>query len=548
MNVLLFPALTSLTLTATEQFNRGAEYYGAGKTLRAAVCLRKSLQLDASDQIVLDAFHETAETLLHENNLAAAEACWQKSLELDRSQVGVLERYAFTLRRAGRLPESANALYETIHADAAMDDEAKCWLWLDLGALLEDIAPIPGAGSAVSLLEPPIDAPIVHVGGEDLTAEECYDRAIALAPSVGAAHKRLADLLVQTEGPEAAHPSFERAASLLPSDICCATHTYYGSDNQRRHLPPLPLVAASASITTLSDLTLTPPPSDGNGLAAEWASTAAELFETHGAISLPSMLDSKQIETLRSAITSACEEGEAAFTEEEDEDGISFVWAEENAYEDEDDFSAETRAPEHRTHKALRIEGGVEKALGEVLATLWPLLSSLLQAEEHAPLIGAGFMVVRPGASAQELHKDVHGHDRFVSGATSGGGPRAISIQIQLTDTTSEGDDAMGGSLEILPGSHRPDAAAGSEAAIRSAMKGEGVLPVKVPGGSVTLYSSRLWHNGGANNHPERERIFAFLTVAEPETPAPPGLIHTMSKDDVGSWLVSQGGVVRRAG
>ena len=79
-------------------------------------------------------------------------------------------------------------------------------------------------------------------------------------------------------------------------------------------------------------------------------------------------------------------------------------------------------------------------------------------------------------------------------------------------------------------------------------MKGEGVLPVKVPGGSVTLYSSRLWHNGGANNHPERERIFAFLTVAEPETPAPPGLIHTMSKDDVGSWLVSQGGVVRRAG
>ena len=121
MNVLLFPALTTLTLTATEQFNRGAEYYGRGKTLRAAVCLRKSLQLDSSDQIVLDAFHETAETLLHENNLAAAEACWQKSLELDRSQVGVLERYAFTLRRAGRLPESANALYETIHADAAMD-------------------------------------------------------------------------------------------------------------------------------------------------------------------------------------------------------------------------------------------------------------------------------------------------------------------------------------------------------------------------------------------------------------------------------------------
>ena len=108
------------------------------------------------------------------------------------------------------------------------------------------------------------------------------------------------------------------------------------------------------------------------------------------------------------------------------------------------------------------------------------------------------------------------------------------------------------GSLELLPGSHRPDAPAGSEAAIRLAMErprgtAPPVLPVDVPEGSVTLYSSRAWHRGGANNHPlQRERVFAFLTVAEPDAPAPPGLIHTMAKGDVGRWLVTPSGLEKR--
>ena len=172
-------------------------------------------------------------------------------------------------------------------------------------------------------------------------------------------------------------------------------------------------------------------------------------------------------------------------------------------------------------------------------------------------------MVVRPGALAQELHKDVHAHDRFVvppsqrgadrcADAATAGGPRAISIQLQLSDTTrADGDDAPTlGSLEVLPGSHRPDAAAGSEAAIRAALDDEAgaearVLPVDVPPGSVTLYSSRLWHRGGANGDPTRERAFAFLTLSEPDAPAPPGLIHTMARDDVGRWRVTKQGLVR---
>lgn len=74
------------------------------------------------------------------------------------------------------------------------------------------------------------------------------------------------------------------------------------------------------------------------------------------------------------------------------------------------------------------------------------------------------------------------------------------------------------------------------------------VLPVEVPAGSVTLYSSRLWHRGGGHGGDEMEgqgaRRFAYLTVAEPGAPAPPGLIHTMARGDVGKWVVGEGGLV----
>ena len=44
-------------------------------------------------------------------------------------------------------------------------------------------------------------------------------------------------------------------------------------------------------------------------------------------------------------------------------------------------------------------------ALSQVTARLWPLLATILQAEA-APLIGAGFMRVGPGAAGQELHNN----------------------------------------------------------------------------------------------------------------------------------------------
>jgi hypothetical protein len=209
------------------------------------------------------------------------------------------------------------------------------------------------------------------------------------------------------------------------------------------------------------------------------------------------------------------------------------------------------------------VSGEAGVALSQVTARLWPLLATILQAEA-APLIGAGFMRVGPGAAGQELHKDVHGHDRHGGVAGEGGeadeggewgergagsvgelvgAARAVSIQLQLSDTTAQ---PRMGSLEVLPGSHRPDAAQARPEQIRRAVEeptaSSGVLAVAVPQGTVTLYSSRLWHRGGANRS-DRERTFCFLTVSEPDAPAPAGLIHTMERDEVGGWMLNHRGL-----
>jgi ectoine hydroxylase-related dioxygenase (phytanoyl-CoA dioxygenase family) len=213
------------------------------------------------------------------------------------------------------------------------------------------------------------------------------------------------------------------------------------------------------------------------------------------------------------------------------------------------------------------VGGEAGKVLSPLIARLWPLLAIILQAEA-APLVGAGFMRVGPGAAGQELHKDVHGHDRHggvaARGAEAGeagvggaggagvmgelvGGARAVSIQLQLSDTTAQ---PCMGSLEVLPGSHRPDAARARPEQIKRAVKeptpSSGVLAVAVPAGSVTLYSSRLWHRGGANRG-DRERTFCFLTVSEPDAPAPAGLIHTMERDEVGGWMLDHRGLQARS-
>ena len=118
----------------------------------------------------------------------------------------------------------------------------------------------------------------------------------------------------------------------------------------------------------------------------------------------------------------------------------------------------------------------------------------------------------------------------------------------QLSDTTPQPEM---GSLVVLPGSHRPDAASARPEQIKRAVAEptaeNGVVAVAVPPGTVTLYSSRLWHCGGANRS-DRERTFCFLTVCEPDAPAPAGLIHTMEVEDVGAWVLDGKGLQPRGG
>jgi len=91
-----------------------------------------------------------------------------------------------------------------------------------------------------------------------------------------------------------------------------------------------------------------------------------------------------------------------------------------------------------------------------------------------------------------------------------------------------------------------PTAATGRSEVIRAACEDSSrLVPVDVGAGTVTIYSSRLWHRGGANQG-KRERVFAFLTLAEASSAAPPGLIHTMTRDDVGAWIVGAEGLVQR--
>jgi ectoine hydroxylase-related dioxygenase (phytanoyl-CoA dioxygenase family) len=155
-------------------------------------------------------------------------------------------------------------------------------------------------------------------------------------------------------------------------------------------------------------------------------------------------------------------------------------------------------------------------------------------------------MQTSPGAGGQDLHKDVHHLDRHGAfdcmpeswNCSINGYPRCISIQLQLTDTTQ----GKMGSLEVLPGSHRPDTDNGSPSIICRAVKDpcieNGVIPVDVGPGTVTIYSSRLWHRGGPNES-RGDRKFCFFTATEQDVErAPPGLVHTMQMDDVGKWCI----------
>ena len=377
--------------------------------------------------------------------VAAAEQCWIHSLGIDPDNLGVRERLAATLRSAGRLLEAAQVLHGML---PRLEGRAeRCGVLLDLGGLIDEIAPIPGVGP--EWVDPTSSLPAsprVRLGSgeavEPLSAEACYRRAAEADPECGEAHKRLADVLVLVAGEAAALPSFERAAALMPDDVCCATHVYCGAPPPRARTA-LPLVETPEEPhATLATLT---------GRVPGCYGAMAASFELHGALVIPSLLSAADVDSLRAAVDAASDDARTL------------------------DFTSETRDAERREHKALPLAHARTAAtLGAACRALWPVLAEALQVEAAGcvPLLGAGFMKVRPGAAAQRLHKDVHLHDRHggVGRLAAGGAPRAMSVQLQLTDTTAE---RRMGALELLPGSHRPDGAHGRPDQVRMPLQVE---------------------------------------------------------------------------
>ncbi|KAJ1453663.1 hypothetical protein M885DRAFT_618858 [Pelagophyceae sp. CCMP2097] len=538
------PAALALLELGLRQLRKGDE-------VGASTSLRQAAGLEPKDERCLKALRLVGDALAHRKKFEAALDCYQLSVSLEPEDAAVGERYAKTLSFLGRIPEGAEALYETVKR-LPQDDGALGWLYFDLGVMIESLEPPPGTAAEWATGE--LSAG-VELCGVDVTAEECYRSALFHQPDLGEAQKALADYIVATRGASAARPYYEAALELVPNDVSAATHALYGEGRPTARaalaLPPaeagddvLDAALADGALLTAADLeslreptvaSLSVFPDEGS-----WdVTTAAAIFERHGVVVLPNFIGHSERKVLRKATDTKSGDAEVIV-----------------------DFTAETRAYDHRVHRALslgRPGDGVTEALDDVTRRLWPLFAAVLQAgpEEKLPLIGAGFMVVSPGADAQELHKDVHGHDRHACDACPApGDARAISVQIQLTDTTAAQDM---GSFEILPGSHRPDAASGLPDDINEAVAAcaelDGAAPaadyvrtVAVPPGTVTIYSrpsaSRAWHRGGANRS-DKTRTFVFLTLMEPDSPAPPGLIHTMMREDVGRWTVNSSGLAR---
>ena len=503
---------------------------------------------------LLNNLHSIALTLMEfhdEDDVSSTERAvelFQYSLNNCNNDPAVRERLSAALRMLGQLERSAQELFHVIKVlemiDDAGDTSTLCMLYLDLGFLIEDIMlPLPGAG--YELIEPITnekDAPkfTFELDSSPLSSIDCYRTAIGLDPGCGLAHKKLADALAIIGNNEEALREFEVAARHLPNDICCATHLHFASKPEIRDAlkakEPISLPQGIALAKKLDDISV----ETYNPIGRELLSDLAAKFELNGVLVFRQALSAEDVNVLShkvDAVISLAAEGDVKVA----------------------DLTEETKAATHRTHLALPLieEERHTTVISNLMARLNPLLELILQSNDgkDIPLIGAGLMQTSPGAKAQDLHKDVHHYDRHEVfddmphswDCKLNGYPRCISIQIQLTDTSTGGEM---GSLQVLPGSHRPDTNNGSALCIERAVKeptlNNGVIPVNVAPGTVTIYSSRLWHGGGANTS-DVDRKFCFFTATEEaESAAPAGLIHTMQMEDVGKWcLRRQPGLVK---
>jgi ectoine hydroxylase-related dioxygenase (phytanoyl-CoA dioxygenase family)/tetratricopeptide (TPR) repeat protein len=500
---------------------------------------------------------------------ARAVELFQYSLDNFGEDPAVRERLSAALRIDGRPNKSAEELFKVItflEEDGCVDDKTLGMLYLDLGFLIDDIMPLPGAGFELETICDEKDSPKLIFQKETRTVTvttydeiielqecdtsfssfDCYRNAIRLDPTSGMAHKKLADALAVIGKNEESIKEFEIAAKFLPDDICCATHLHFASMRNNHQVdrvdrPAIPLKKEIKLGGTLNDICIDTADLDTG--ATQTLSLLAAKFERNGVLVFPGALPLDDVNVLSDKV----DEIISSATNISINDGDFSV----------SDFTDETKAAKRRIHMALPLDNDKQytKIVSSLLDRLRPLLELILQCDssDDMLLIGSGFMQTSFGAKGQSLHKDVHHFDRHVASDEEmpeswdcilNGYPRCISIQVQLTDTTA----GKMGSLEVLPGSHRPDAGISPSTiarAVREPSNGS-LIPIDVVPGTVTVYSSRLWHRGGANESKENHRQFCFFTVTEIQASAPPGLIHTMQLSDVGKWCIGGSGLETR--
>lgn len=147
-----------------------------GRVASAAASLRKSLDLEPSP-MVLSAYHAVGDALMQSSQFADAEACWRRLIEIEPGDLAVRERLAATLRLSGRLQEAAD-MWHGIMPELHGAPEDQAWLYLDLGATIDQLLPAAGTGAEWILSQTQEEPRTLLVGegsnAEELSAEDCY--------------------------------------------------------------------------------------------------------------------------------------------------------------------------------------------------------------------------------------------------------------------------------------------------------------------------------------------------------------------------------------
>jgi len=312
---------------------------------------------------------------------ARAAELFQYSLDNFGEDPAVRERLSAALRTLGKLSKSAEELFKvikTLEEEGTVDDETLCMLYLDLGFLIDDIMPLPGAGYELETVTSydEKDAPkltfqreeiIENVNDGEITYQletrviplssfDCYRNAIRLDPTSGLAHKKLADAMAII-GKEGANSEFEIAAKYLPGDICCATHLHFASmqnDNQVAIRQAIPLKKDMALGKTLDDICV-----DFSLLTTSSLSSIAAKFETNGVLVFPEALSLDDVNVLSDKL----DEIMPSIT---DGDGDCTV----------SDFTDETKASKRRIHMALPLVDNEQctKTISNLLGRLHPII------------------------------------------------------------------------------------------------------------------------------------------------------------------------------